>query len=648
VNPRPKVLDILLRSNDLAADHALVAGVLHVEPSLQTEIINVLLARSHDVGMKALPALFDKLEPAAQAAIVTNTTRLSSALRTTIRSSHLQTRVNTVQIIRRSGNLRLAYLAALAVHDASPQVRADGGAALQELADAHCRNYAETTAALRDVSEREGELSRPIVQTLRMLRDERRYLVAALADALSNYDNHHRAEILQASMYLADELEGQLFTQGTVTRGKLTHAMLEVFTGTPSPRLAPFVSVALCHAELRRRIIAALATCRESDFFAEFIRYHWLARDPTIRRNLLSVRQVAWLDDGIEAVFALPPDAAALAPGWLLPLGIPADQKVSLLLNLALIDNSAANRAAVWALTKIDTPGATLALQGALDHEDESIRLIAQREIEHRSRQDERNVRRLRRDRPADWAYLLDASDVAEEFDDLWRHFERLHPVQAHKSGHYASQFIPGFVTQVQLKIHSPHVADRLRVLRMLTLLRAAGPFKSDVFNLANDAVPEVRAATMTALSQINDQTSRRILERAINDDEPAVQTAAIESLDLVGDKRRPELLLPKAKSEIAAVRGAAVRILLKMRVSEAVGELLSMLHDPRADHRCAAIWVADQLRLSVITPRIREIGEKDADPRIARIARHVAKRLERLHHPSTDTAAAGPPGGSA
>ncbi|MFH1416677.1 MAG: HEAT repeat domain-containing protein [Planctomycetota bacterium] len=640
---RPRILEILAESKDAAADQALAAGLLDVPPDLQLDLVKILLERNNDAGLRALPACFDKLGDEAQKMIVTNTSRLFRALRASSHSSSIQTRLNTVQIIRRSGNLRLAYLAAHAVHDGSPQVRAEGAATLAHLTNNHCLDYAETTAALRDAEEPDGSLSQAVVQTLRILRDERQYLLAALGDALNTFESHHRPEVLEASMFLADELQDKLFKHGTITRGKLTHAMLDIFTNLPSPRLAPFAYVALCYPELRRHMVAAIAAHNDPGFFAQFIRYHWLARDPVIRKNLVAVRSVAWLSDGLEAVFSLPSDVTVLAPGWLLLLGLPADRKVALLSNFLLIDDAPTNRAAIWALVEMDTPAGTLALQTAADHDNPVVRTIAQRELRFRENRDSRSVVLPRMDRPHEWATLLGEAGVAEDFDDLWLHFERLHPIRARRAGHHAMKFVPGFATQVQVKLLSQQATDRLRALRLLVALNIAERFQKDVFNAANDSSTDVRAATMTALGQISEATSRRILERAINDDEATVQSCAIEALEAVGGGRHEELLMPKVESENPNVRAAAIRVLLKLRVTKAAQALVDMLNDTRANHRCSALWVVDQLKLGAMAPRITGIARSDPDSRIGKIAEHVAKRLRRANRPAANPATADP-----
>lgn len=627
---RPRIFDILEDCDEPAADQALVVGALHVCPEHQREALAILLKRGRDVGFKALPALYHKLGPEAQALVVANASRLSGALRATIRSRNSQTRINTLDIIRSSGTLRLAYLAALAMHDGSPAIRGEAATTILEMTNQHCRNYVETTEALRAAIEPNATFSHAVVQTLRLLLDERRFLVSAIKDAVDCYESHHRPEVVKAAMYLAEELEKDLFQQSTLKRGKLTHTMLETLSASFSPRLVPFMYIALCYPELRRHVVAAISPIRDPEFFAEFIRHHWLARDPVIRKNLTSIRNLEWLQDGLDVAFSLPEDVAAMAPAWLMSLGVPSDQKVSLLLSFMLIDCPEANRSALLALVQTDTPTSTIALHGVLDHEDPALVRIAQHEIEHRERRENRLIGKPRNDRPEAWSQMLSRSGLTEDFDDFWKHFDRLHPAHVKSAGHYASKYVPGFSTQVQVKLLSTHAADRLRALKLIMALHSASCFQRDVFASANDPVPEVRAAAMTALGGIGEATSRRILERGLGDDHPLVQTNAIEALDAMNARHRAQLIVPKIDSEDANVRAAAIRVLLRMRMPQGAATLISMLQDTRVEHRFAALWIVDQMRLTSVASRIEVLEQNDPDPRIARIALHVGKRLRR------------------
>ncbi len=483
---------------------------------------------------------------------------------------------------------------------------------------------------LRDVGDGDAALTMPIVQTLRLMSEERQQLVSSIRESLSYFESHHRPEVLEAAMYLAHELEDSLVADGTLKRGKLTQAMLEIYSTTPSPRLAAFTYIALRYPELRRRIVTVLSNLRDPVFFAEFIRHQWLARDPSITIHLAAIRSLAWLADGFEAAFTLPPAVSALAPAWISHLGLPSDQKVRLMLNFLLIDNPGANRSAAWELLQILTPASNSALQSAVDHDDPTVRRLADLECRHRRRQELRQTRQIRRNRPAEWCELLDKAGLSEEFEPFWAGFERIPPQLARVCGAHAVKFVPGFQTQVQVKLIAQHPADRLRAMRMLIDLGLTERYCREIFSAANDAVKEVRCMAMSALGHLGDGTSRRILERALSDADAPVQAAAIEALDRVGVQKRVELFLPKAQSESAEVRAAAISALLRLHVPKAAVALVAMMSDERSDHRCSALSIVEQLQLHAILPRVEDMAANDPDERIARIAQHVHRRLAR------------------
>ena len=631
MNQRPRVFDILKNISGEAADRALIDGLHRVEPDVQTEIIEILLERGHESGLLGLAALFDGLAPTAQTRIVSHTSHFFGALRACIRSSSSQTRQNALKIVRESGNPRLAYLAGHAIHDGSPKVRVEAAATLLALTDEYCRTRTETTGMLREALEHDSSLFRTASQSLQLLCDERRFLTTALGEAMNHYESHHRPEILEASMLMAHEFEGSVFGRNTAQLSTLTRTMLDILGRSLAPRFAPFIYVALGYPELRRKVIPKIADCRDSEFFAEFIRWQWMMRDPKIRKHLVSIRKIAWLQDGFEAIFELPEDAAATMPAWLLPLGLPNAQKVSLLENILILESTQANRAAAWALTEIQTPDGTAALEGLLGHDDEAVQSIVRIELDHRARVGQHlRGKPLRQDRPEAWSRLLDRCGLSEDFGDFWENAEHIHSEHARTAGHYVFKFVSDFETHVRLKLASKHIANRLRAIRLILALHVCDYFQSEIFASANDKSPEIRAVTMNALGYLACETSRRILERALRDISPSVQAAAINSLDQMEVEQRDKLVASKTKSDDPGVRASAVRCLLRMKEPTAAKELIAMLRDTRSDHRSAILRIVDELKLFAIASLVFEISQSDPDRRVAFIAKHVAGRLQR------------------
>ena len=614
-----------------AADLAIAEAMPVVEPSLQRDLLELLLARGTDTGIAQIPELFELLDDAGQMRVISQAGRLFRALRQCIRSPRVQTRQNTIRIIGRSSNTRLAYLATLGVHDGSPLVRVEAAATLLQLAEAHRQLYLDTCAGLSDVAEDDDTVTTAVFNTLQLMREERQFITSAVLEAVQTYESHLRNEVVEAAMLQVDTLEDGVFDAGSNRRGKLTNAMLDIFSRAIEPRFAAFAYIALRQKELRGRVVNAISTCRDNAFFVEFIRHHWLARDPSIARNMQLIRGLAWLGDGSQAAFTLPEDVAASAPAWVAQLGLPAEEKVAVLHRFLLLDHPAANREAVWALIRIQSSASTQALERVAECDDPELRRIARHELAHRRRRAGLTTRRMPTDRPIEWSRLLAQSRLAEEFNEFWNHFERIDPTLGRKGGAHALQLIPGFMTQARVKLAGRAPQDRMRAVRLLTMLGLGEAFRTEVFNLASDPDAEVRAVVMNALGRIGDATCRRILERGLNDEYPLVQVAAINALEEMGAEQRGEQVRGLANAEYASVRAAATRVMLRLRMPEAAANLVYMLNDARTEHRTEALMLTDQMQLYTLIPRVADMADRDQDPRVARLARQVARKLERV-----------------
>lgn len=631
---RLAILDILADLEGDAADEALVAALSVVAPARQIEIVRLLLARKQTVGLTGLPSLLHKLDPQARLTLIEQSDCLFGALRTSARSSNAQTRQNTLEIISESGDARLAYLAAHAIHDGSPRIRAQAAATLFHLAQEHLHDAKQASHEIREASLANATAGRTTAKIFRSIAESREFIVAALDESLEHYESHHRPEIVEAAMFYATDLEPSLLKQSTIKRGKLSHAIEEILSQRLRPEHAQFVYIALSFQELRRKIVTILSRCHDSAFFYELIRLQWLGRDPHVRRHLAAIRRLSWLVDGYEATFNLPVDVAIAMPAWLLPLGLPVGEKISLLLNLLMLDDARVHRAAAWALTKIELPEATTALHSLLEHQDESVRRIARRELDHREHS-ERSYQKPRtmKSRPDEWARLLEAAGIGEDFESIWQNYERLDPGLAKRAGHHALKYINSFVMCLQTKLLSKSPADRLRALRIAQTLFLGKHFQKDVFAAANDTDVDIRTAAIATLGQVEGETTRRILERSLLDSSPVVRVAGIESIDALRLPHAKEMIEPLTDCDESDVRAAAVRCLLRQRSPNAANTLMRMLIDKRPDHRCAALWLVDQLKIHTVASRIRVVAEADPDPQIARIAQHVARRLANISH---------------
>ena len=142
------VLEILQASENPCADEVLVEGLARAEPVYREAIVEALLARCSKTGLCGLVTHFDQLVPKLQTRVLEQAEGLFSALRSSIKSKDLQTRQNALELIRRTGSYRLAYLLSLALHDSSAAIRQRAAEVLRELADRYFRQEKITLEVL--------------------------------------------------------------------------------------------------------------------------------------------------------------------------------------------------------------------------------------------------------------------------------------------------------------------------------------------------------------------------------------------------------------------------------------------------------------------------------------------------------------------
>lgn len=383
----PPLYEALSTSRNAAADDALAEALPHLEEPHRSHAVQTILKRASPTGLSALIQRYAMLQPESQRQIVAANAHLLAALRAAIRDANLDTQINAFSIIAVVGNLRLVDLAAAGMRDASPRIRETAARTLQSLTDQFFVGEQETIRTAGEMVQESPELAASAVRMLNPMAEERGCLGDALHLALASFAEHQRLEVLAAAMCLPAPLASTLFDPAGHRRGKLTHALREIFEESDDPRFAPFAFLALSHAETRAFVARRIETRTDPPFFIEMLRHAWMLRIPAVGRGLQFVRQLSVLANGIEPVLAeLEPTLQAAFPPFLAATGLPADQRVDLLVQCTDMEASSVRRAAVWQLAANRSQMAGRALEELSGRSDPVVQRIALRILDLRRR----------------------------------------------------------------------------------------------------------------------------------------------------------------------------------------------------------------------------------------------------------------------
>ncbi len=600
----PPVYALLAQSPNAAADRALLDALPHLTPPYRRVALDTLLERDRPTGLAHLATRFAGLDAGLQAMVLGRADWLSPGIRLAIESEQLETRLTAVELIRRSGSGKLAYLLAGALSQPCPETRGQSARALNQLVlDYLNRRDGAPGAAGRGAG---GE--------------DAHHLASAVRQALACWEAHLRADVIAAAVWMASALEEEILDRVSRPRSKLARAFNELLPTLLDARGAGYLIRALRSAPLRGHAVARIEHCEDDAVMMALVDEAWLLADPEICRALSRVRRLRWLEAGLHPLRDVGPRRAEAAAALIAATGLVTDVKVSLWQSMATSGEPALARAGLWQLIRHRSPESSTALRCVSRRGGPSEVRLARQELRRRTR-----AGLIQVGLPAAEAEPDDRPSGFVTFDAFWAAFERLDPARQATLSKALRAKLPDFDRHVRGRLAAGDPADRVLALRIVRAAEMEPDFDRQLFALAHDPDALVRSAALGTLAGLPHPSALRILRNALNDPDDRVQANAIEALDGLDAAQFAGDIKEKLQSPNARVRANAVKSLLKMELWEAVESLLAMFDaESRAD-RLSALWVVESLQLRSVMDRLAELARSDPDPEVRYRAAQVA-----------------------
>ncbi len=616
------VLAILQSSEHARADDALVDGLARVEADHRRPLAEAILARRSNMGLAGLVAHFHRFDAKLQRLVLDQSDVLFGVLRVCIKARESQTRRNAVELIGRIGSYRLAYLLSLALHDPIAGIRQRAAESLRELADRYLRQERITLEVL--TSQRTYDAKQAAVQTFSLARlgEERSYLIAALADAVNDYEVHRRSEVAEVVVWFANYINDALLRAVTSRLSSCGRAVSEVVQSSRDPRAVPFVYEALCHRDLRSAAARTVSEQLNDVFMTEFIRWGFLVAHGRVRRGVAAIRNLAWLGRGGQRILQLDASLQGRAVDLVLATAIPTERKVAICRDLVLADSPAAQRAGLWGLVAIEDDMSTRVIRTVVHSKDPELSGVAIREIMRRCPQDLSSLLAHRGTGDSAAIRQMVGEQMGHyDFDQYWQSFDALDEEDRRYLGRLLLTSGKDLLQHLRGKLASSKPSDRLRVIQIVSTLDIAKQLESEIYRAAYDRDSFVRSSVMGLLGNLPGPTSERILLNGLNDSDDRVQANSIESLDRLRAVHRFREVRAHLSSENNRTRANAVKALLSLQSREAGAMLLEMLDHEEPAHRLSALWVAEVLKLMTVSARVLKLAKHDPDPSVRRRA---------------------------
>ena len=627
MHERPDVLEILKNEGAPAADFALLTALREVGAASAQAIVDLLLLRKQKVGLRGLIELFHDFDEPLCRTIVEHVDELFPALRLAAQSKDDQVRLNVLAIISRGYVYRAAYLVDAALHDRVGRIREAAADTLYALAD----RLLETSPIPdphrdRLVPERACGLTVDLADYV----EDRRQVVGAIEGGLISYGIHLQPKVVEAAMWFVDELDQKLWAVVGEPGSRAALAAVNIIAGVKSPRLVPFCMAGLHYSTFRTPLAKALGLCTDMAFIEEWIRQSWRLGEPKISRAMAGIRELVVLKHRAAELMRLSPGLLRRLPRWIMATGLPEQTKLDFLRDLYRRSDEHMRRTTVLGMLSCAGERVIPLLRAVSRDSDERTAAVARFELALRCPLEYPPRDLLAPPRPAaaqpGHVWGRPGSDLT--FEKYWEIYDTETDEQRRTIG---LQVFDGDASAVRLlarQMNASDARDRLKALRMATLLGLNETFVEHVYHLSHDPDPEVRSAAVSALGTVPGPASQRLLKRALQDSDPRVEANAVEAVGQTGGEEVTEDLLPKLTSPDNRVRANAVRALLKLGAREAAVTLLRMLDDPNRAQRISALWLIEHMGLCVLAERVTKLAQTDQDVLVRSRARNLTTRF--------------------
>jgi hypothetical protein len=532
------------------ADNIIAEALRYAEPEWHARLVDILLERRTESSYGALVGRFASLPDSVRSVLLADETKFGIGIALAARSRDPDARLSAMAALEAQPSPRMAYVLPENLRHPAASVRAAAARVLRAM-------------ALRLLSfepPENGDPTRPAYFS------DRRSLASAALEGLRTYDLHHRVEVIESALWLAQDIGAPLWTQLTNHRSRVGMAVAENLPTWDSPLLTWFLLRTLRVPEWRSRAMARLAAPSGPRQLVELLRASDLLDDPEIRKHIQSIRAAKWFGRDVVST-DVPPHLQPMAPRWMVAMHGPAAEKVGRLVRWLGSAHGEFRTACVYALAEIDDPQAMRPLRELADGFG-PLPTFARWCVAGREAASERRgigaPRETGRGIPRPRVEIPPEPEVDASLATLWQACRRTSVRDRGEVIEAIRENADIWRYKLAGYSRSPDPRDRLLALQVLSTRELSLQFRREITALSNDSVEGIRSLASMLLGGLpGDPTRQRPAPRAGGSSLDAVETAYTE--------------LGVLLAEIASQDEGAQTAALVTRVRE----LLRLVHEP-------------------------------------------------------------------
>lgn len=622
---RQEILQKFAITKNGAADRVIGRALADSQGRQQHELTMLLLQRNNRAGWISLVRCYDRLSEDLQAELLNRKRELFGPLNDAMDDSDGPSRLNVIQIVRKCGESKLAFLLTEALNDSRDEVRKAAASALLEA----IRNYRAARIAAWDNPDNAPEHI-PDPQDLRK----------AVDFALRQYRKHKQPEIVLAALLFERQQDSPLWgALHDTTYDEASRQAVALLRQLKNPELAEAAMLAL-GSPLKTAAMAGFLYCESPKVFAALAHESYRLVDPVLSH----VANDLGHPNSLNQIPEPPPWDNDNWLHWLRlldTLDLPTTTKLEWLIKM--IETAPEGRDGVprklmvlHSLAKLQMQEAMQVISELMSDPDERVARSATRWMMSRKPTHWKSrVAPMLMSPHASVRKLVSNIVTPDRFAHLWKEYEKLPPAVQVSTARNISEDDNDFEPQLKNKLAHGTPADILQAMRIVATLPNLMPYRDQIITLCGHPDIKIAGTAVHMTGRLNDPRLRDLLEAAAKHADPRVRANAIEAMEQLSIAGQSQQLAMMLNSRFNRERANAIKAISNIHFNQARDCLIRMLQDSNPMHRISAMWVVNQIGIMEIFKHVSSIARKDQNSHVRSRAMEILQRL-------TDVAGAG------
>ncbi|MBV8780512.1 MAG: hypothetical protein JO353_03870, partial [Phycisphaerae bacterium] len=461
-----RLLNVLVKSQNDAADDALIDGLRHGTEAEREHLITALFRRDHVRGLCGMIGLYAQFSDNTKLRILGDIHRLHPALRECGRSDLPEARLAAMKLIALGRQGKLAYVLSENLHSTNETF---SKAALEALVALARWASTETRRLQRNDP---GDDPQDMPKRYAELMVQRPEIESAIARAMDVHRGKHNQDLSRAGLLLCDWGGSKTLAILHATKHGGQSPMIRRLQQPPASEHVEAFLLGASHGQLRAHFGTAFSNINEAPVLDAILRKtHWL-KDHQLQTSMHQVSRAIWLTEAelLRDIARRPADDSARIGEWIAACSVPEAMQDERLMKLReqMGENLDARLRLLRIATRRKRGTPVVLLKSFLADGDERLVRLAVREIVRRRPPEmEAMLLPLIMSASASVKRIVSRAIGQTGFEHFWQRFDKVDRATRKQAGRAMLKLLPDAVQRLGRRMGSGPIDERIKAIQI-------------------------------------------------------------------------------------------------------------------------------------------------------------------------------------